>query len=30
MPPWEGIVAEADYEPLVDHVLALGKTQASR
>jgi mono/diheme cytochrome c family protein len=30
MPPWEGIVAEADYQPLIDHVLSLGKPLVSR
>ncbi|HUM10190.1 MAG TPA: c-type cytochrome [Myxococcaceae bacterium] len=28
MPAWNGVIREQDYEPLIDHVLELGKTRS--
>jgi hypothetical protein len=28
MPSWKNVIPEADYDPLIDHVLALGKNRS--
>jgi hypothetical protein len=28
MPEWDGVIREADYDPLIDHVLKLGRPRS--